>query len=92
MPVNPRDTFLSWAVSDPTLLQSTLFISAMSRDLLYGRPFSPVVFHHYGKTIRLLNKRLKDTTGPASDEIIVTVTNLTHLAVLDLSILLYKCT
>jgi hypothetical protein len=77
----PREKWLSFAVSDPAVLDVILFISALDLAGLRGKSESHDTLYFKGEAIRVINKRLRETSQVATDGTIAAVASLTQLEV-----------
>jgi hypothetical protein len=76
MPVNLKEEWLRFAVTDDALLHATLIISAFHVALLRGKTFSVDAFRHQTKLVRVLNNRLSDSALSCSDSTILAISCL----------------
>jgi hypothetical protein len=75
LPVEPREAWIPYCLSDPALLHATLFSSALSLSLIKGTaaPTADVIYHQ-AKTINMINSRLMNEPAKmASDTSIAAV-------------------
>lgn len=75
----PREGWLSFAVSDPAVLDVILFISALDIAGLRGQSISHDILYFKGETIRMINTRLREPDLVATDGTIAAVASLAQL-------------
>jgi hypothetical protein len=80
MPVNSKEEWIKFAVTDAALLHTTLVISALHVALLRGQEFSVDAFRHQGAAVNILNDRLNDPILSSTDS---TILSISCLALID---------
>ena len=81
MPVNSKQEWLKFAVTDAALLHATLVISALHVALLRGKAFSVDAFRHRREAVKILNERLNDPMLSATDPTILAISCLALIEV-----------
>lgn len=87
MPVNSKEEWIKFAVTDTALLHTTLVISALHVALLRGQEFSVDAFRHQRAAVNILNDRLNDPILSSMDS---TILSISCLALIDVS-MTYRC-
>jgi hypothetical protein len=87
MPVNSKQEWMKFAVTDTALLHATLVISALHVTLLRGKEFSVDAFRHQREAVKVLNDRLNDPILSSMDS---TVLAISCLALIEVS-MTYLC-
>ena len=80
-PFFPKKGWLPFAVSDAIVLNTVLFIAALSHCAIRGYPLGPDIFYFKGETIKLINNKLKERGEKATDALILSVACLAHIEV-----------
>jgi hypothetical protein len=73
MPVNSKEEWIMFAISDIALLHMTLVISALHIALLRGKLFSIDAFKHQSEALKILNTRLNEPSSSMSDTTILAI-------------------
>ena len=81
MPVNSKEEWVKFAVTDAALLHATLVISAVHVALLRGKTFSVDAFRHQMEAVKVLNERLNDPMLSTADPTILTISCLALIEV-----------
>ncbi len=70
--------WFSWAINDPATYHATVFVSVAHRALVsgFGRTLTTYAYYHKGEAIKLVNKRLNDTTQALEDGTIAAISSL----------------
>jgi hypothetical protein len=74
-------TWLSSAIANPALFNTTLYVCSVHIDALKGRRQSAESLSYKCKTIKVLNEMLRDTSKATSDETISAVLLLGNILV-----------
>jgi hypothetical protein len=83
MPVNSKEEWIRFAVTDTALLHMTLAISALRIALLHRKTFSVDAYRHQKQAVDILTTRLKDPLLSTTD---LTILAITCLALTEVSI------
>lgn len=67
-PPGNRGLWFSFALTDPALFHTTLFISASHLSASQKKPALPAFFQHRGEVIRIVNNRLRKSTAAAATD------------------------
>jgi hypothetical protein len=73
IPVNSKEEWIRYAITDPALLHMTLVISALHVALLRGKKFSVDAFRHEKAAVKILDARLSDPVLSNTDPTILSI-------------------
>jgi hypothetical protein len=76
IPVNSKEEWLRFAITDTALLHMTLILSALHVALLHKKTFSVDAYRHQREAVKILNMRLGDPLLSITDPTILAVTCL----------------
>jgi hypothetical protein len=81
MPVNSKEEWMRFAITDTALLHVTLVISALHVALLRGKEFSVDAFRHQREAVKVLNDKLNDPILSSTDSTILAISCLSLIEV-----------
>ena len=81
IPVNSKQEWITFAITDSALLHTTLIISALHVALLRGKEFSVDAFRHQRQAVKILSARLEDPILSCLDPTILAISCLALIEV-----------